>query len=208
MPEGPPEKKQRLEDPGRPVVQANSCIQFHFLNTQGKDTPYHSQLSFPPEFTHQLFGDDEEIKGFEGLQIRVNLAQPSFRAYVDVACTLHRPDADDVDGQFRKHFPDVSFSKADFTQKLARDAAQLTTAQLGEPIRHSQGTTVHHFNLSKAAQILKVRHLASSVACLHLGRSAYVALTECPYLNAQLEQPILIANAQSNSPSKAGRTFS
>ena len=166
--EGPPEKRQRLEDPGRPTAQANNCIDFHFTSVQGSDTPLRSAHNFPPEFTHQLFGDDEEIQGFEGLQINVYLAQPSFHAYVDVACTLHRPDADNVDGQFRKHFPGVSFNRTDFAQKLAEETIQLTQGQLGEPIKQSQDAAVYQLNLSKASQAIKVCPPALPAAALHL----------------------------------------
>lgn len=155
--EGPPEKKQRLEDPGKPVVQANDCIRFHFCSPPFATSALHS---FPPEFTHQLFGDDEEIQGFVGLDVNVWLAQPSFHACVDVSCTLHRPDADDVDGQFRRHFPGVTFSKEDFGRKLSEDAAKLTADQLGQPLNSSSGIAVHHFNLKQAPQAVKVGPLS------------------------------------------------
>lgn len=165
--EGPPEKKQRLEDPGKPVVQANDCIKFHLYSPASAAAELRSSHSFPPEFTHQLFGDDEEIQGFVGLDISVWLAQPSFQAFVDVSCTLHRPDADDVDGQFRKHFPGVSFSREDLATKRSTEAMQLTADQLGQPISSSNGTSVHHFNLKTAPQAIKVLSVFHSlVPCL------------------------------------------
>ncbi|KAK9866385.1 hypothetical protein WJX84_011581 [Apatococcus fuscideae] len=156
--EGPPGKKQRLEDPGKPVTSANKCINFHFAKPQSTDSKLQASDSFQPEFTHQIFGDDEEIHGFEGLEIKVWLLQPSFLAFVDVGCTLHRPDADDVDGEFRKHFPSVSFNRQDLSEKLTREAVTLSADQLGKPIKESLGTAIYHFNLSTAAQAIKDLH--------------------------------------------------
>ena len=79
--EQPPPKRARVAD-DRAVVSANEAVSFvlvdHDVSSAG------SLASFQPEFSHQLFGDDEEIKGYVDLKVTVYLHPVSFTAYVEI----------------------------------------------------------------------------------------------------------------------------
>ena len=68
-------------------AEALAITTFHLA-----DPSCHTQLkelsSFKPEFCHQLFGEDEEIKGYKDPTIDIWLNPVSFSCYVDFRCRL------------------------------------------------------------------------------------------------------------------------
>lgn len=70
---------------------ANDCIHFKFIFNQN-DLKNHDENSdqesmvFRPEFTHQIFGDDEEIFGYKNLRIDYFLTPGYLDAYIGLSC--------------------------------------------------------------------------------------------------------------------------
>ena len=51
---------------------------------------------FCPTFTHQVFGQDEVVRGYESIQIRVYLHALTMHSFVEITCEGKQPGADDV----------------------------------------------------------------------------------------------------------------
>lgn len=49
---------------------ATAALRFRVVRTEA-DLDDDDALSFAPEFTHQVFGDEETIYGYKGLRVRV-----------------------------------------------------------------------------------------------------------------------------------------
>ena len=84
---------------------------------------------FVPEFTHQLFGQDEKVKGYKGLQIKVALHSFTLHAYVKIAYEQKRPGADDV-RHFLKENIGLHFTEdaAEFTREVRSSATSIEEA--------------------------------------------------------------------------------
>lgn len=64
-----------------PVTSANQCLTFMIphASTASSNGSDRAQLtSFHPEFTHQVFGPDEDIKGYTALEIVIEFHPVSF----------------------------------------------------------------------------------------------------------------------------------
>lgn len=88
-------------------VCANECLTLHLIKPalQGSTWPPKAAFSFKPEFTHQIFGDDEQIIGYKGLAINIYFSQRDFRACADVTFTDKAHGAIDILATLKKHFP-------------------------------------------------------------------------------------------------------
>ena len=111
---------------------ANSCISFKYifdhsdLKTSEEDHP----SSFKPEYTHQIFGDDECIFGYKNLKVDYFLTPGSLDAYIGLnykeKITPKRFDgieSDDVYGAFEEFGCSPGYTKDlnVFTEKLNQD---------------------------------------------------------------------------------------
>jgi hypothetical protein len=63
----PQKKRAKLAN----VVPAEEVIKFHLLKNTPEGPAIEENGTFSPEMTHQLFGEDEEIKGYDGLGIDI-----------------------------------------------------------------------------------------------------------------------------------------
>jgi hypothetical protein len=92
MADPPAAKRARLSDEW--VVDANECT-IAFLDP-AREAAGVEAFSCHPEFTHQLFGEEERIQGYRGLRLRLRLSQRTFAAAAELAYDEKRPGADDV----------------------------------------------------------------------------------------------------------------
>ena len=88
-------------------VSANDCLTLHLFDpvVQNTSWPPKSVCSFKPEFTHQIFGDDEQIVGYKGLAIDVYFSRRDFRACIDIIFTDKAHGAIDIFSTLQEHFP-------------------------------------------------------------------------------------------------------
>lgn len=90
-------------------ASTNDCIRLHLFDpaktTSSSWPPTSLSSSFRPEFTHQIFGDDEEIVGYKGLAIDIYFSQLDFQAYVEVKFEDKAHGATDIVSTLQEHFP-------------------------------------------------------------------------------------------------------
>ena len=89
-------------------VSANDCICLHLVDPQKASSfpsPTCVSHSFKPEFTHQLFGDDEEIVGYKGLSVNIYFSQTDFKAFADIKYSHKIHGATDVFKILQDNFP-------------------------------------------------------------------------------------------------------
>eukprot|EP00803_Ostreobium_quekettii_P008840 evm.model.scf_195.5 EVM.evm.TU.scf_195.5 scf_195:32086-36316(-) len=104
----PPAKRPRIDNgDGRPdewVASANDALRFHLLDdfpprSAGTELDHGRGEVFSPEYTHQVFGEEEEIHGYMGLRVDVWLSARTFFAMASVAFERRRPQSEDVMGK-------------------------------------------------------------------------------------------------------------
>ena len=114
------------EEPANPFVcDANDVVTFRLVSSAEEMT---TAEAFEPEFTHQIFREDETIFGYKDLRVNVYATAGTFRTYVEVTysekvkSTLN--PADDVVAALRKHFGDeMLVYRYAFLAALAKDAS-------------------------------------------------------------------------------------
>ena len=128
----PAAKRARLEEV--PVVSANDAVRFRLLKpgrTSLPATVQSEQLIFFPEYTHQIFGEEEEIRGYTDLVISIWLCPTSYNALVEVSYSAQHAEADDIMGKLTEAFPaGFSTKRAEFLDSLAK-TPPLDLEQLG-----------------------------------------------------------------------------
>ena len=145
---------------------ANECITLHLVDpsSQSFSTWPRSAVtsSFKPDFTHQIFGDDEEIVGYKGLAIDIFFSQTSFHACAEVAFDDKAHGAKDIFTTLQEHFPGgLTPDKQKFLAEATKRAAT-SPVKLGNPLAIpdlKSGLSVTLANLAEGSQDLKVCHL-------------------------------------------------
>lgn len=94
-------KKKKLETQrvGDFIVKALESIHFRI----GQD----SEQWFGPKFTHQIFGEKEQIMGYEGLSIDVTFSPKYLVPLVQITYQKKAPafiSGDDIEGKLRDHY--------------------------------------------------------------------------------------------------------
>lgn len=157
-------KRPRVEGPGAEAVKGEEAVTFHLLS---KDPETGAMVleengHFPPEMTHQLFGETEEIVGYDGLSIDIWLS-PQFQAFIDVKYAGKGPGATDLRAPFKEAFPAGFFEqKTDFDRAL-QEEAPLDLSALGKEVASQPteaGSTFRVFraHLATAGPELKALH--------------------------------------------------
>ena len=146
---------------------ANECITLHLLDPSTSTWPPSGVTgSFKPEFTHQIFGDDEEIVGYKGLTVDIYFSQADFQACVEIAFEDKAYGATDILSTLQEHFPGgLTTDKQQFLTVAAHPAGALLQ-NLGSPLSVPgvrRGLSVTQANLAGGSQELKV------TACMHTG---------------------------------------
>ena len=81
------------------TADANECTSIVFLDP-AREPAVAEAARVCPEFTHQLFGEEEQIDGYRGLELALYLSQRSFAALVELKYEAKRGvGADDVLGK-------------------------------------------------------------------------------------------------------------
>ena len=121
------------------VCDANESVTFRLVRTAAE---MQSAEEFEPEFTHQVFRDDETIFGYKGLRIEIFHSANLFKTYVRLAydekvkSTLN--PADDVLEQLKAHFGDammtdekefVKVLEADKNARVPNDGGEIITTK-------------------------------------------------------------------------------
>lgn len=99
------------------TADANECTSIVFLDP-AREPAVAEAARACPEFTHQLFGEEEQIAGYRGLELALYLSQRSFAAQVELKYEAKRgAGADDVLGKCGRllHLPQ---SLADSQRRL------------------------------------------------------------------------------------------
>jgi histone acetyltransferase 1 len=112
------------------VVRANDVIFFKLIRHES-EVEDHEKESFHPEFTHQVFGESENIFGYKDLKIVLFYSSGHLRQYVSISFKEKIPasvskgvEPDDIIGQIREHVSDKFTSNINqFTERLADEAA-------------------------------------------------------------------------------------
>ncbi|KAI3437922.1 hypothetical protein D9Q98_000367 [Chlorella vulgaris] len=144
-------------------VPAETIITFHLLKKDATGgVIMEEDGTFPPEMTHQLFGEKEEILGYDGLSIDVWFT-PQFQAFIDVKYASKGPGATDLKQPFKEAF-EAGFleDKAAFDKALQEEPA-IDVVVLGREIvsrETEEGSTfsIYHAQLSSAHPSLKALH--------------------------------------------------
>jgi histone acetyltransferase 1 len=119
---------------------ANECITFKYIfdhsdlkESSSNDDEHTNLNTFKPEYTHQIFGDEESIFGYKNLKVNYFLTPGSLDAYIGLnykeKITPKRFDgieSDDVYGAFEEFGCSPGYTKDMnvFSEKLAQDASQ------------------------------------------------------------------------------------
>ena len=138
-------------------ASANDCITLHLIDpakTTSSWPPNSVSSSFKPDFTHQIFGEDEEIVGYRGLTVDIYFSQVDFQACVEVKFEDKAHKATDIVSTLQKHFP--GGITADREQYVAAVAAA-SPADLGHALTEAKaGVTIREANLATSGQGLQV----------------------------------------------------
>ena len=152
-------------------VCANECIRLHLFDPSTSSSswpPSGLTGSFKPEFTHQIFGDDEEIVGFKGLAVDIYFSQADFQAFVEIAFEDKAYGATDILSTLQEHFPGgLTSDKQQFLTVATTKQAGTPLQKLGSPLSIPEvrkGLSVTQANLAGGSQELKVMILLD--ACL------------------------------------------
>ncbi|DBA71639.1 TPA: putative uncategorized biosynthetic cluster [Trebouxia sp. C0005] len=146
-------------------VCANECIRLHLFDPSTSSSswpPSGLTGSFKPEFTHQIFGDDEEIVGFKGLAVDIYFSQADFQAFVEIAFEDKAYGATDILSTLQEHFPGgLTSDKQQFLTVATTKQAGTPLQKLGSPLSIPEvrkGLSVTQANLAGGSQELKDLH--------------------------------------------------
>ncbi|EFN55767.1 hypothetical protein CHLNCDRAFT_145199 [Chlorella variabilis] len=156
-------KRPRVEGAIHTGLPAEEALTFHLLKKDAEGrVVIEENGNFPPEMTHQLFGEKEEIVGYDGLSIDVWLT-PQFQAFIDVKYAAKGPGATELKQPFADAFEAGFFQdKAQFDAALQEEAG-IDVGLLGEQVASretEEGSTfrVCHAHLATANPALKAMH--------------------------------------------------
>ncbi|KAL4422981.1 hypothetical protein ABPG77_005461 [Micractinium sp. CCAP 211/92] len=157
-------KRPRVDDPGAEAVKGEEAVTFHLLS---KDPETGAMVleengHFPPEMTHQLFGESEEIVGYDGLSIDIWLS-PQFQAFIDVKYAGKGPGATDLRTPFKEAFPAGFFEQKEDFDRALQEEGSLDLSVLGKEVASQPteaGSTfrVYRAHLAAADAQLKALH--------------------------------------------------
>jgi histone acetyltransferase 1 len=95
------EQKQKPQEGEPYVVPGEEVLRLCFIHaaedvTSERRAKVPQDKWFCPTFTHQVFGQDEVVRGYENIQIKVYLHALTMHSFVEITCEGKQPGADDV----------------------------------------------------------------------------------------------------------------
>lgn len=110
------------------IVKAIDSVHFKIVSDLNQLEDANSADFFAPKFLHWIFGEKEEIKGYEGLNITFYLSAKQLIPLVEIAYSKKAPAfaaVDNLEEIFKKHFgPDrLYFDKKAFSEVLLAEKA-------------------------------------------------------------------------------------
>lgn len=117
----PDDKDQIFSSEEEERSDANKVITIRLVS-EPSDLLDSNPLNFPPEFTNQIFGEEEQIFGYEDLQIKINFMASQFYANIDINYSKKEDNADDLYELFDKFFRGGYFKdKTEFSQLFPQE---------------------------------------------------------------------------------------
>lgn len=95
-----PEDKEEEKKDG---IDANQVIFFRLVS-DANDLLAKNPMKFQPNYTNQIFGEDEKIFGYKDLIININFTANNFFANIDINYSEKSNSADDLDALFSTTF--------------------------------------------------------------------------------------------------------
>ena len=76
-----------------------------------------------PQYTHQIFGENEQITGYEGLSINISLSPVFWRPLVNISYKKKAPESaagkiDDIEAILTKHYGQIWTDVNEFNQSV------------------------------------------------------------------------------------------
>ncbi|KAL8816538.1 MAG: hypothetical protein Q9191_008311 [Dirinaria sp. TL-2023a] len=115
---------------------ANEAI--HISVVQAGDKAPRTLSTFRPQFTYPIFGDEEQIFGYQGLRIDLRFAAHDLRPNIEISYdkkfkAVGDTKAADINGILKEWAPEESFTKiAAFNSAVQNDAAAADFKPPGE----------------------------------------------------------------------------
>jgi histone acetyltransferase 1 len=135
------QEENEEENEDKDVVFANDVIFLRFISNP-VDMLDSNPLSFKPEFTNQIFGEEEEIHGYEDLKITINFLQSQFYANIDVSYSKKNDDADNLHELFGKVFKGGYYKEKQEFEKLFSKEKEFKP--FGKNIKNFQIEDIHY----------------------------------------------------------------
>lgn len=106
---------------------ANEAVKLKLVRFQ--EDVEDDSTTFNPEYTHQVFGDDEIVFGYKGLQIQLYYTAGSLNTFFRISCSskvtekFDCVEADDIEGKIREIIPPGFCTNIDnFISSLEKEA--------------------------------------------------------------------------------------
>ena len=99
-------------------TNSNDCMTIQLIRGDGTVS-----ASFKPEFTYPIFGDEEAIFGYQGLEIVLSFASHNMRPHIQISYERKfeaqgEVRATDIHEQLREFLPECAFSNQDVVEAL------------------------------------------------------------------------------------------
>ncbi|TNV83269.1 hypothetical protein FGO68_gene11080 [Halteria grandinella] len=108
-----------LQHYGGLALCSNHIVNFKIVATE-KDMVTDQDSFFHPKFSHQIFHNDETVRGYQDLNIDIFLSAGSLRPYVNISYSRKHENHDDIIGTLETHFGKESLitDRSEFIQYL------------------------------------------------------------------------------------------
>jgi histone acetyltransferase 1 len=119
-------------DPALPC-NANECVELRLVRAPGFFSTFH------PKFTHQLFGDDEQIEGYINPKVVVSYTSDFQSCMLDMSWSSKDAKAEDLREKLEPILPEKLASASDFSASLRKPLCQPPGEKLCEYVCNADG---------------------------------------------------------------------
>jgi histone acetyltransferase 1 len=126
----------KVADPDASALpcDANECVELRLVRAAGKYS------KFNPKFTHQLFGDDEQIEGYTDPKMVISYSADFQSCMLDMSWTSKQTEAEDLREKLEPALPAKLLSASDFSASLQTPLRQPPGEKLCGYTRNIDGT--------------------------------------------------------------------